>query len=160
MVKRILGTDAASWAALPVRLALGAIFLAHGAQKLFGWFGGHGLTATAGFFEEKLGMAPGLLWAGLAGGGEFLGGLLVLLGLATRFGALTLAVTMLVAIIKVHWGAFFLPAGIEYPLALLAASLALIVSGGGALSLDALLLKKLAPRTRPAPAPAHEEALA
>lgn len=61
MMKRILGTDEKSWVPLPVRIALGIIFVAHGAQKLFGWFGGYGLTATAGFFEEKLGMSPGLL---------------------------------------------------------------------------------------------------
>lgn len=141
MVKRILGTDGNSWAALPVRLALGVIFLAHGAQKLFGAFGGYGLAGTAGFFEEKLGMTPGLLWAGLAGAGEFFGGLLVLAGLATRLGGLTLAVTMLVAIVKVHGGAFFLPAGMEYALALLAASVTLVIAGGGAASLDALLTK-------------------
>lgn len=77
----------------------------------------------------------------MAGAGEFFGGLLVLLGLATRFGALNIAGTMLVAMFKVHWGSFFLPAGIEYTLALFAAAVALVIAGGGAVSLDALVLK-------------------
>lgn len=146
MLKRILATDAKSWVPLPLRLALGAIFIAHGAQKLFGWFGGYGLAGTAGFFEEKLGMSPGLLFAGLAGAGEFFGGLLILLGGATRLGALTVGFTMLVAMLKVHWGSFFLPSGIEFTLALLAAAVTLVIAGGGALSLDAVILKKTEPK--------------
>jgi uncharacterized membrane protein YphA (DoxX/SURF4 family) len=63
MVKTLMRTDAGQWATLPLRIALGVIFLAHGGQKLFGWFGGKGLLATAGYFEGKWGVSPGLLWA-------------------------------------------------------------------------------------------------
>lgn len=136
MIKRILSTSERNWVSIPLRLALGIIFIAHGGQKLFGWFGGYGLNATAGFFAEKLGMTPGILWASLAGFGEFLGGLLVLLGLLTRFGALNIAAVMLVAMFKVHWGAFFLPSGIEYTLALLSSAVVLLIAGGGRFSVD------------------------
>ena len=132
----LLSTDEKQWATLPLRIALGVIFMAHGGQKLFGWLGGHGLSGTAVFFAAKLGLAPGLLWATLAGIGEFGGGVLVLLGLFTRFGALMIAIVMGVAIAKVHWGSFFLPKGIEFTFALLAAAVALLIAGGGKFSLD------------------------
>jgi putative oxidoreductase len=151
-LQRILATRP-SWATLPIRLVLGLVMAAHGAQKLFGWFGGYGLEGTGGFFESNLGLSPGIFWAALAGAGEFFGGLLVLAGLATRLAAFNLAVVMLVAITQVHLDAFFAPAGFEYPLTLLGASLALVISGGGSLSVDALLQKRYSdaaqPRTRP-----------
>jgi len=143
MLKKLLSTDGRWWAPVPLRIALSLIFMAHGSQKLFGWFGGDGLQATAGFFEQKLGMFPGIFWATLAGCGEFFGGLLVFWGLLTRFGALNLAIVMLVAIFKVHWPAFFAPAGIEYPMSLLGAALALMIAGGGKFSLDAAIYGKL-----------------
>jgi putative oxidoreductase len=124
-----------------LRIALGIIFMAHGSQKLFGWLGGKGLAATAAFFAAKLGLTPGILWAGLAGIGEFGGGLLLLLGLCTRLGALAIAVVMLVAIAAVHWGTFFMPAGIEYAFSLFASAAALLIAGGGKFSLDAWLQK-------------------
>ncbi len=139
MLKALTKTCGTCWVTLPLRLVLGAIFLGHGGQKLFGWFGGYGLQATAGFFADKLGMTPGIFWAALAGGGEFFGGLLVLLGLVTRFGALNIAIVMLVAIVRVHWGTFFGPTGIEYPLAVFGSAVALLIAGGGALSVDAAL---------------------
>jgi putative oxidoreductase len=132
------------WANLPLRLVLGVVMAAHGAQKLFGWFGGYGLEGTAGWFESNLGLSPGIFWAGLAGGGEFFGGLLVLVGLGTRLAAFNLAVVMLVAVTQVHHRALFVPAGMEYALTLLGTSLALVVSGGGSLSLDALLQQRRA----------------
>jgi putative oxidoreductase len=141
IINTALDTNARNWALLAPRLVLGVILFAHGAQKLFGWFAGYGLEGTAGFFENNLGMTPGILWAGLAGGGEFVSGILLILGLATRFGALTSAITMVVAIITVHHSAFFLPAGMEYVLALIAISIALLISGGGALSVDARLAR-------------------
>ena len=85
MWKGFLTTDAKQWATISLRIALGGIFLAHGGQKLFGWLGGKGLTATAGFFAGKLGMTPGMLWAVLAGIGEFGGGLLLLFGLFCEY---------------------------------------------------------------------------
>ena len=72
---------------------------AHGAQKLFGWFGGYGLEGTGQFFAENLGLKPGLLMAALAGGAEFFGGLLLLIGWLTRVAGLSLVGTMAIAII-------------------------------------------------------------
>ncbi|MHB9154784.1 MAG: DoxX family protein [Endomicrobiales bacterium] len=143
MLKMIIATGEDLWLTMPLRISVGIIFFAHGAQKLLGWFGGHGLQATAVVFADKLGMSPGILWAGLAAGGEFFGGVLILLGLFTRFGALMIVVTMLVAMFKVHWGSFFLPAGIEYTLALLGSSLSLLIAGGGKFSLDEMIRKRL-----------------
>lgn len=138
-IKSLLTTNAQNWALLAPRLVVGVVMAAHGAQKLFGWFGGYGLEGTGGFFANQLGLTPGVFWAAVAGGGEFFGGMLLILGLATRFAALTVAITMAVAIITVHSGAFFAPAGMEFPLTLLATSLAFLMGGGGALSIDAKL---------------------
>ena len=146
MWKKFCSTDGRQWATIPLRIALGVIFMSHGGQKLFGWLGGKGLEGTGAFFAGKLGLTPGIVWATLAGLAEFGGGLLVLLGLFTRLGALAIATVMLVAIFKVHWGAFFMPTGIEYPFSLLAAAVALLIAGGGKFSLDTLLAKKNPPR--------------
>jgi putative oxidoreductase len=91
----------ASIALLIVRLTLGLSFIGHGAQKLIGWFGGAGFAATARGYEERMGMRPGSFYAALAGGGEFLGGLLIALGLLTPLGALLIAASIAVAIAKV-----------------------------------------------------------
>ena len=139
MLKALLSTDARQWATLPLRIALGVIFLAHGGQKLFGWLGGKGLMATAGYFAGKLGLNPGLLWATLAGVGEFGGAVLLLFGLFTRLGALSIAIVMLVAITQVHWGTFFMPTGLEFAFSLLCSAVALLIAGGGKFSLDAWL---------------------
>jgi putative oxidoreductase len=126
-----------SIALLPIRLGVGVIMAAHGAQKLFGWFGGHGLEGTAQFFAENLGLKPGILMAALAGGSEFFGGLLLIVGLLTRIAGLSIVGTMAVAIITVHPNAFFASnSGMEYPLMLLLASLTLTIGGGGAFSVD------------------------
>ncbi len=135
----LLHTNAGNWSTVPLRLGLGVTLFAHGAQKLFGWFGGYGLQGTAGFFGHTLGMHPGMLWALLAGSGEFFGGLLVIAGLATRFASLTTGIVMAVAVWVMHPGGFFAPRGIELPLALLLISVALLIAGGGALSVDAAL---------------------
>lgn len=126
---------------LPLRLTLGVIFIAHGADKLFGAFGGGGgFQATAAAFGE-MGFNPGWFHAGLAGGGELLGGILVLLGLLTRFGAVLLCATMLVAIFSVHWsgGLFAKDGGFEFPLALLGSAAFLLLAGPGPISIDAWL---------------------
>lgn len=129
-------TNASLWSPLALRLVVGGVMFAHGAQKLFGWFGGGGFTATAEGFA-KMGMQPGALWGGLAAAGEFGGGLLLIIGLFTRFAALNTAIIMAVAIIKVHSSAFFLSdGGMEFALTLFAASLVLLETGGGALSCD------------------------
>ena len=128
---------------LPVRLGAGVIFAAHGAQKLFGWFGGYGLEGTAGWMES-IGLVPGTLMAALAGGAEFFGGLLLVAGLLVRPTAVVLAVTMLVAIITVHLqnGLFMSNGGYEFGLALLVISVGLSIRGAGSLSIDNLLQNK------------------
>ena len=130
---------------LPVRLGAGVIFAAHGGQKLFGWFGGYGLEGTAGWMTS-IGLEPGLLMAIMAGGAEFFGGLLLIVGLLVRPAALMLAITMLVAIVTVHLenGLFMASNGYEFGLALLVLSLGLLFRGAGSLSADRLLQSQLA----------------
>ncbi|MGF1703238.1 DoxX family protein [Photobacterium makurazakiensis] len=142
LVKQTL-SSASSWSPLMLRIPAGIIFMAHGAQKLFGWFGGHGLEGT-GKWMASIGLEPGFLMALMAGGAEFFGGLFILVGLLTRPTALVLAVTMVVAIVTVHLdnGLFMSNGGYEFGLALLAMSISLAVSGAGKLGLDNLLLQK------------------
>lgn len=139
-----LSTSQAGYAALALRIPAGIIFMAHGAQKLFGWFGGYGLEGT-GQWMGSIGLEPGYFMALLAGSAEFFGGLFLLLGLLTRPAALALAVTMLVAIFAVHFknGLFMSNSGYEFGLALLAISVSLVFSGAGKLAVDNLLAKKL-----------------
>lgn len=139
LIHRILSTDNGA-GALALRVPVGIIFAAHGAQKLFGWFGGYGLEGTGQFFAS-VGLHPGYLMALLAGAAEFFGGLALVLGLLVRPAAAALAFAMLVAIFAVHWsrGFFMNNNGYEYALALFAASLSLLLSGGGRYSLDAAL---------------------
>jgi len=140
-----LSTSHAGYSALALRIPVGIIFMAHGAQKLFGWFGGYGLEGTGGWMES-IGLTPGFLMALLAGRAEFFGGLFILLGLLTRPAATALAFTMVVAIFSVHFvnGLFMSNNGYEFGLALLAASVSLALSGGGKLAGDNLIVKKLA----------------
>jgi putative oxidoreductase len=130
-----------SYAPLALRIVLGILFFAHGAQKLFGWFDGPGFEGTAAGFENGLGLSPGWFHAALGGGGEFMGGILVFFGLFTRFGAFLIASCMMVAIFVAHWqgGLFAANDGFEYPLTLLAAAVSLMLTGGQALSLDSVL---------------------
>jgi putative oxidoreductase len=129
---------------LPLRLGAGVIFTAHGAQKLFGWYGGYGLEGTAGWMAS-IGLEPGMLMAAMAGSAEFFGGLLLVTGLLVRPAALILALTMLVAIVTVHLenGLFMSNNGYEFGLALLAISVALVFRGAGSLSADRLLQRQL-----------------
>ncbi len=137
MFRKIISTSA-SWTPVPLRLALAAVFIAHGAQKVLGSFGGPGLKAFSAGQTPFPFMKPAWLWLGAAAIAELLGGVLILLGLLTRVGAFLIACTMLTAVIGVHWpGGFFASnKGYEYPLALLAMSLALLISGGGMASAD------------------------
>lgn len=125
-----------------LRIVAGITFAAHGAQKLFGWFGGHGLAGVAQWMES-IGLAPGYLMALAAGSAEFFGGLALIVGLLARPAAAVLAVTMLVAIVTVHLqhGFFMSNNGYEFALALMAMSLAVLVEGAGKLSLDAQLAR-------------------
>lgn len=136
---RVLATDA-GWGPLALRVPVGIVFAAHGAQKLFGWFGGYGLGGTAQWMDS-IGLSPGVLMTLLAGGAEFFGGLLLVVGLLVRPASASLAVAMLVAIFAVHAdkGLFIAHNGYEFALALLAVSVSLALSGGGRLSLDRVL---------------------
>lgn len=119
-----------------LRLGLGIIFVAHGAQKLLGLWGGDGWTATLTGFEENLGIPQ---WLGMVAiVTEFFGGIAVIVGALTRLAALGLAATMIVAMAKVHLkdGFFLSDGGIEYNVALLAMALALVFAGGGAWAAD------------------------
>ena len=141
LINRLVSTND-DLAPLAVRIPVGIIFVAHGAQKLFGWFGGYGLAGTAGWMDS-IGLHPGTLLALLAGGAEFFGGLALLLGLLVRPASAVLAFTMLVAIFSVHIGKglFLSNGGFEYGLALLAVTVALFISCAGRLSLDAALAR-------------------
>lgn len=138
MIRRLISTHK-TWATVPLRLALGVIFIAHGAQKVFGAFGGRGFNAFISG-AAPLGLWPSWFWMGSAALGELIGGVLVLLGLFTRVGAGTIAIIMIVAIFGVHSKAFFLTqGGMEFALANLAMALTLLYLGGGHLSVDANL---------------------
>jgi putative oxidoreductase len=139
MFRRIISTSA-SWAPLPLRLVMAAVFIAHGAGKVFGTLGGPGLRAfTTGPMAQTPWpfMRPAWLWLGAAAIAELVGGILILIGFLTRVGAFLILCTMLTAVIGVHWkGGFFAPAGIEYPVTLAAICLALLITGGGVASVD------------------------
>ncbi|PSV98198.1 DoxX family protein [Photobacterium iliopiscarium] len=137
-------TSNAGFSTLALRIPVGIIFMAHGSQKLFVWFGGYGLAGTGQFFES-IGLAPGVAMAFLAGSAEFFGGLFIILGLLTRPSALVLAFTMLIAIVSVHLpnGLFMSNGGYEFGLALLAASVSLMLSGGGKVAVDNWLATRL-----------------
>ena len=138
-------TTSAGLDTLPVRVAVGATFAAHGAQKLFAWFGGYGLEGTAGWMAS-IGIEPAMLMTVLAGSSEFFGGLLLIVGLLVRPAALTLAIAMVVAIFTVHIqnGLFMSNNGYEYALALLVVSVGLMIRGGGSFSADRVIQQKLA----------------
>ncbi len=125
---------------LIARLVLGFAVAAHGAQKLFGWFGGHGVEGTGENFEG-LGFHPGNAFAALAGCGEFFGGLLVAFGFLGALGPSLVIVVMTVAILTVHVanGFFSSNNGMELPLAYAAGVFAIASSGFGVYSLDAAL---------------------
>lgn len=134
--RRVFGTDA-GWAALVLRVPVGIIFMGHGSQKLFGWFGGGGPQGTAEGFSG-MGLEPGLLMAVLAGSAEFFGGMLLVLGFLVRPAGVVLAITMLVAIFAAHFenGLFLSDGGYEYALTLFAVSVSLLLSGAGRISVD------------------------
>jgi putative oxidoreductase len=134
------------WAPLALRVSLGVIFIAHGAQKLFGVSDGPALSATMEMFKTSAGIPAYLLL--LAGATEFLGGIAVSIGLLTRFASVMLAADMMLSILALHLvNGFFLnwsimPGrghGYEYNLALLGMSIALSLSGPGKLALDHVL---------------------
>ena len=150
MFAKLLATNG-DWVLTVVRVVLGIAFFAHGAQKLLGWFGGHGLEATVRTFHDHLGIPTPLAY--LAISTEFFGGLGLIVGLLSRIAALGVAITMLVAMFKVHWQfGFFINwfgdkkgHGIEYHLLAIALAAVIIAHGAGALSLDRALYRQVAP---------------
>jgi putative oxidoreductase len=139
-------TAVSAWAnefgLLVIRSMVGIVFVFHGAQKLFGWFGGGGLSGTSAFMEQ-IGIPLPAVSAFMAGGTEFFGGLALILGLWTRLVAWPLIITMIVAVVKVHGGAFGAQqGGMEYPLTLAMVLLGLSLTGGGQISVTALLGQK------------------
>ena len=125
---------------LALRLVLGAVFLAHGAQKAFGAFGGPGFEGAAGFIGS-IGFRRARFWTALAVGGELAAGFLFLLGLLTPLAGLLVLATMAVAIAKVHGpkGFFVQDGGYEYNLVLIVTALAVAAIGPGRFSLDYVL---------------------
>ena len=140
---KVLKSDA-GLAALALRVPVGVILAAHGAQKLFGWFGGYGLKGT-GQWMASIGLEPGYLMALLAGSAEFFGGLALVFGLLARPAAAVSAFTMLVAIFSVHisHGLFVTNNGYEFALALFAATVALAIQGAGRCAMDNALASKV-----------------
>ena len=144
MLTWLLGTDRDLVITI-VRIVLGVVFFAHGAQKALGWFGGAGLQSTVRTFREHLQIPAPL--AVLSVAAEFLGGAGLIVGLLSRVAALGIAVIMIVALIAVHWRfGFFMNwygdkqgHGIEYHILVLALTVAIMIKGGGAFSLDQIL---------------------
>jgi putative oxidoreductase len=124
-------------ALLVLRVVVGVLFFAHGTQKLFGWFGGFGITGTAGFLDQ-IGLRPGRLHAWGSALAETLGGLLLAFGLLTPIGSALIIAVMVAAVITVHWqkGFFNTEGGYEFNLTLVAVAFALAGVGPGAWSLD------------------------
>jgi len=144
MFRRLISTDNDRMLTF-MRLVLGAVFFAHGAQKLLGWFGGFGYTATMAAFSQQMGIPAALAFVAIAA--EFFGGIGLVSGFLGRVAALGISIDMLVAILKVHLhNGFFMNwygnqkgEGFEYHLLVLATGLLLVVRGSGAWSLDRAL---------------------
>lgn len=141
MIRRLFVTDNSAATAI-LRVVLGIVFFAHGAQKMLGWFGGYGFSGTMGFFTNTMHIpAP---FAFLAIAAEFFGGIGLILGFLTRIAAFGIAVNMLVAIFTVHhkfgffmnWGGTQKGEGFEYHLLVLAIVAFLMIRGAGAFSVD------------------------
>ena len=124
-----------------LRIVLGIIFFAHGAQKVLGWYGGMGLSASVEMFQKNAGIPPVLFY--ISAFTEFLGGLFMILGFLTRIFSAGLALNMIVAILHVHIskGLFTSNGGFEFPLSLLVFSLCIFLIGPGSISIDRFLFK-------------------
>ena len=125
---------------LILRLVIGGLMVGHGTQKLFGWFGGHGVRGTAGWLES-MGYRPATPLAVLTGAAEAGGGILLMAGFLTPFGAAAIAGVLFTAIVSVHWskGLWNSNVGSEFPLALATAALATAFVGSGRYSIDSAL---------------------
>jgi putative oxidoreductase len=129
-----------SLALLIIRATVGGLLAGHGAQKLFGFFGGYGVEGTAGWLES-LNLRPGKQWAVMAGMSEFLGGMLTAIGALNPIGPIMAMGAMVMATLKVHLGkpVWTSAGGAELPITNMAALLALFLAGPGKLSFDSLL---------------------
>jgi putative oxidoreductase len=125
---------------LLVRVVVGVLFIGHGSQKLFGWFGGYGPKGTGGWMES-VGIKPGVLMAVFAGLLELVGGTLLTVGLFTPLAGILIALAMIGAIIKVHYknGVWITANGYEYTLVLFTIAVGIALIGAGDYSLDALI---------------------
>jgi len=149
MLSKLIKTDA-NWVVTIVRIVLGVVFFAHGAQKMLGWFGGYGFSGTMGFFTKTMGIPTPLAFLAIAA--EFFGGLGLIFGLLSRIAASGIGVNMLVAIAMVHrhfgffanWSGSQKGEGYEYHLLAIAIAVAIIVRGARALSLDRAIYRLLA----------------
>jgi putative oxidoreductase len=147
MFYKLIQTDDDS-AGLILRVLLGIVFFPHGAQKLLGWFGGHGFSGTMGFFTENMGIPA--VFAFLAIMAESLGSVALLTGFMTRIAALGIGTVMVVAVLTVHlpygffmnWFGNQKGEGFEFHLLAIAIAIALIIKGGGKWSIDRLLSKE------------------
>jgi putative oxidoreductase len=141
MLRRLTATENSAAVAI-LRVVLGIVFFAHGAQKMLGWFGGRGFSGTMGFFANNLHIPAAFAFLAIAA--EFFGGLGLIVGLLTRIAAFGIAVNMVVAILTVHlhfgffmnWMGAQKGEGFEYHLLVLAMTLLLMIKGGGAASVD------------------------
>jgi len=150
MFRKLIATSS-TFVTIPIRLALSIVMIAHGSQKVLGLWGGPGFKQFIAGNTPFSFMKPTWLWLGAAALSEFVGGILVGLGFLTRVGAFLIGCVMLTAIAGVHWpnGLFSANRGYEYPMTIFGIALALLISGGGQLSVDkALSVGKPMPRGR------------
>jgi putative oxidoreductase len=147
MLRKLIQTNNQAVPAI-LRLVLGVLFFAHGAQKMLGWWGGHGFSGTMGMFTQGMGIPA--VFAFLAIAAEFFGGLGLIVGLLGRVAAFGIACNMVVAIVKVHaanglfmnWAGDQKGEGFEYHLLVLAMTAAIMIAGSGALSVDLALTRR------------------
>ena len=139
MLRRLTSTSA-TWAPVPLRLAMGIAFVGHGAQKILGSFNGPGWAKWTSLSQAVpfSFMRPTSLWLGAAAISELAGGIMILLGLLTRAGAFLLMCVMVTAIATM-WPRFFAPEGMELAITFLAIALALLIMGGGQASVDRMI---------------------
>lgn len=147
MIKGLIRTDN-DIASFVLRVLLGIVFFPHGAQKVLGWFGGYGFSATMATFTEKMGIPPFLAFLDIVA--EFGGAIALFIGLLTRVASFGIACVMVVAVLMVHLpNGFFMNwfgkqqgEGFEYHILVIAITIALMIKGGGRWSIDGLISKK------------------
>ena len=150
MIRKLVTTDDSAATSI-LRLVLGFVFFAHGAQKMLGWFGGFGFSGTMNFFTKMMHIPAPLAFLAIAA--EFVGGIGLILGFLTRVGAFGIGMNMLVAVALVHrnfgffmnWTGAQKGEGFEFHLLALAIAVFLMIKGAGAFSLDRVLTVSASP---------------